>query len=92
MRTNTVWNAAPLVKSPSKTNSNADVFHCERVPLGRRRLEDRVDRAERDAEDDVERQQEEDAQPDDAGQREAGPEAVAPALRAYAALVLRHPP
>jgi hypothetical protein len=27
VRTKTVWNAAPLVKSPSKTNSNAAVFH-----------------------------------------------------------------
>ena len=36
-------------------------------------------------EDDVERQQEEDAEPDDPGQREPGPEAVAARLRAYAA-------
>ncbi len=28
VRTKTVWNAAPLVKSPSKTNSNAAVFHA----------------------------------------------------------------
>ena len=31
-------------------------------------------------------------EPDDAGQRKAGPEAVAASLFAYTALVLRHPP
>ena len=64
----------------------------QRVPLGRRRLEDRVDRAEGDAEDDVERQQEEQREPGDPGQRQAGPEAVAAFSLAYLAVGVRHPP
>ena len=64
----------------------------ERVPLGRRRLEDRVDGPERDAQDHVERQQEEDAEPDDAGEREPGPEGVARSSCVYLTVGLRHPP
>ena len=39
----------------------------ERVPLGLRGLEDRIDGAERDTEDDVEREDKEQAEPEDTG-------------------------
>ena len=48
----------------------------ERVPLGPRRLEDRIDSAERDTEDDVEREEKEEAEPEDAGQCHTCPERV----------------
>jgi hypothetical protein len=66
-----------------------------RVPVGRvpfrpGRLEDRVHGPERDARDDVERDEEEEREPGDPGQREARPEE--PAGPPRAAFGSRHPP
>ena len=67
----------------------------ERVPGGDRRLQDRVDRPEGDAEHRVERDQEEDADPDDARQREdrpGGGAATPPPGQGASGRILRHPP